>query len=130
MPPVWHDEAGRPGLAGRRSVLFYAKRFAFWVGRRCRVATIKDVAEETHLDWRTIKSLEMQYMRAQLRRAGTPAPRAIGIDEISVRKGRTYRSGVSDLDRIRPIWFGGTDRSEASMDEFFAWFRPKKCRRI
>src|SRR6202023_2811182 len=47
---------------------FYTKQFAFWVGRRCRVATIKDVAEETHLDWRTIKSLEMQYMRAQLRR--------------------------------------------------------------
>jgi transposase len=52
---------------------FYTKRFAFWVGRRCRVATIKDVAEETHLDWRTIKSLEMQYMRAQLRRVRPPA---------------------------------------------------------
>jgi len=109
---------------------FYTKRFAFWVGRRCRVATIKDVAEETHLDWRTIKSLEMQYMRAQLRRVGTPAPRAIGIDEISIRKGHTYRIVVSDLDRMRPIWFGGTDRSEASMDEFFAWLGPKKCRRI
>jgi transposase len=31
---------------------------------------------------------------------------------------------------MRPIWFGGTDRSEASMDEFFAWLGPKKCRRI
>jgi hypothetical protein len=51
------------------------------------VATIKDVAEETHLDWRTIKSLEMQYMRAQPRRVGTPAPRAIGIDEISTARG-------------------------------------------
>jgi transposase len=109
---------------------FYTKRFAFWVGRRCRVATIKDVAEETHLDWRTIKSLEMQYMRAQLRRVRPPAPRAIGIDEISIRKGHTYRIVVSDLDRMRPIWFGGTDRSEASMDEFFAWLGPKKCRRI
>ena len=66
VPPVWHGEAGRPGLAGRPS--------AFWVGRRCRVATIKDVAEETHLDWRTIKSLEMQYMRVQLRRVGTRPP--------------------------------------------------------
>ena len=109
---------------------FYTKRFAFWVGRRCRVATIKDAAEETRLDWRTIKSLEMQYMRAQLRRVGTPAPRAIGIDEISIRKGHTYRIVVSDLDRMRPIWFGGTDRSEASMDEFFAWLGPKQCRRI
>jgi len=26
---------------------FYSKRFAFFVGRRCRVMTIKDVAQET-----------------------------------------------------------------------------------
>ena len=34
---------------------FYSKRFAFFVGRRCRVATIKDIAKETHLDWWTVK---------------------------------------------------------------------------
>jgi transposase len=39
----------------------------------------------------------MQYMRAQLKRAGTPGPHAIGIDEISVRKGHSYRIVVSDL---------------------------------
>ena len=27
---------------------FYTERFAFYVGRRCRVSTIKDVAEELH----------------------------------------------------------------------------------
>jgi transposase len=109
---------------------FYTKRFAFFVGRRCRVATVKDVAKELHLDWDSVKTLEKQYMREQLRRAGTPAPRAIGIDEISIRKGHTYRIVVSDLDRRRPIWFGGKDRSEASMDEFFAWLGPRKCRRV
>ena len=118
------------GLSWLANNPFYTKRFAFFVGRRCRVSTIKDVAKETHLDWRTIKSLEMQYMREQLRRVGTPAPRAIGIDEISIRKGHTYRIVVSDLDRMRPIWFGGEDRSEASMDEFFTWLGPKKCKRV
>jgi hypothetical protein len=39
----------------------------------------------------------MQYMQAQIDQAGTPAPLAIGIDEISVRKGHTYRIVVSDL---------------------------------
>jgi transposase len=92
----------------------FTKRFAFYVGRRCRQASIRDVAEELKLDWDTVKTLEMQYMRAQLKRAGTPGPRAIGIDEISVRKGHSYRIVVSDLVRKRPIWFGGTDRSEAS----------------
>lgn len=103
---------------------FYSKRFAFFVGRRCRVATIKDVAKETHLDWWTVKKLEMQYMREQLRRAGNPAPKVIGIDEISIRKGHTYRIVVSDLLRWRPIWFGGKDRSEESMDGFFNWLGP------
>ena len=36
----------------------YTKRFAFYVGRRCRSSTIKDVAQELHLDWHTVKELE------------------------------------------------------------------------
>jgi transposase len=109
---------------------FYTKRFAFYVGRRCRSSAIRDVARELRLDWKTVKSLEMEYMREQLRRAGTPAPTIIGIDEISIRKGHIYRIVVSDLVRGRPIWFGGVDRSEASMDLFFAWLGPRKCRKI
>jgi transposase len=41
---------------------FYSKRFAFFVGRRCRVMTIKNVAQEAHLDWKTVKELDKQYM--------------------------------------------------------------------
>ena len=109
---------------------FYTKRFAFFVGRRCRAMTIQDVAKETRLDWHTIKELECQYMREQLRKTGTPAPQVIGIDEISIRKGHTYRIVVSDLIRRRAIWFGGKDRSETSMDEFYAWLGPKKAKKI
>jgi transposase len=69
-------------------------------------------------------------MREQLRRAGCPAPRIIGIDEIAVGRGHRYRIVVRDLERGRPIWFGGKDRSEASLDEFYAWLGPKKCRKI
>ena len=109
---------------------FYTKRFAYYVGRRCRQATIKDVAEEFRLHWETIKTLEMQYMRAQLAKAGTPGPKAIGIDEISIRKGHTYRIVVSDLLRRRPIWFGGVDRSEKSMALFYDWLGEKKTKGI
>jgi len=108
----------------------YTKRFAFFVGRRCRQTTIQEVAEELFLDWHAVKELDKQYMRAQLERAGSPAPRVIGIDEIAIAKGHQYRIVVSDLERGRPIWFGGKDRSEASLDEFFTWLGPKKCRRI
>ena len=108
----------------------YTKRFAFFVGRHCRATTVKEVAEELFLDWHTVKELDKQYMREQLRRAGTPTPRVIGIDEIAIAKGHQYRIVVSDLERGRPIWFGGQDRSEASMDEFFTWLGPEKCRGI
>jgi len=129
-------DCGRCGTVKRERLTwlaenpFYTKRFAFLVGRRCRGATIKDVAQELHLHWGSVKELEKQYMREQLRRVGTPSPRVIGIDEISIRKGQTYRIVVSDLLRRRPIWFGGTDRSEASLAGFFNELGMKKCRGI
>jgi transposase len=109
---------------------FYTKRFGYFVGRRCRESTIQDVAREVHLEWRTVKDLEKEYMREQLRRAGQARPSVIGIDEISIRKGHTYRIVVSDLVRRRPIWFGGTDRSEKSMDLFFDSLGPRRSGRI
>jgi transposase len=58
------------------------------------------------------------------------APRTIGIDEIALRKGHTYRIVVSDLERGRPIWYGGEDRSEESMDMFYQWLGSKKTKKI
>jgi transposase len=63
----------------------------------------KDIAEELLLDWHTVRDLERRYVPEQLRRAGAPRPKVVGIDEISIRK--------------RYIWLGGKDRSEASMGE-------------
>ena len=109
---------------------FYTKRFAFYVGRRCRGSTIQDIAKELHLNWKTVKALEKQYMREQLGRVGNPGPKVIGIDEFSLRKGHTYRLVVSDLERKRPIWFGGEDRSEESLDRFYQWLGSKKSQKI
>src|SRR5204862_1593521 len=44
--------------------------------------------------------------------------------------GHDYRIVVSDLIRRRPIWFGGEDRSEASMSSFYVWLGEKKSSRI
>ncbi len=37
---------------------------------------------------------------------------------------------VSDLIRGRPIWFGGIDRSEGSMRQFYDWLGEKKAKGI
>src|SRR5215469_3377126 len=141
--------AGVPGVRGTRRVLcrscgkvkrerlefladnpFYTKRFAYYVGRRCRTATVQDIAKELKLDWHTVKELDKQYMKAQLAKAGKPRPKVIGVDEIAIRKGHTYRIVVSDLEKTRPIWFGVQDRSEESLTQFFAELGKSKSARI
>ena len=100
------------------------------VGKLCRDMTNKAVAEMERLHHSTVKDLDKLYMQSQVERAGLPAPRAIGVDEISIRKGHNYRVIVSDLIRGRPIWVGGEGRTEADMDLFFAELGDKKSARI
>lgn len=47
-------------LAGLTNSPFLTKRFAYYVGHRCRLSAIRDVAKELKLSWRTVKVLEMQ----------------------------------------------------------------------
>lgn len=108
----------------------YTKRFAYYVGKRCQASTIKDVAEELDLDWKTVKNLEKEYLKEKLKRAGEINPEVIGIDEISIRKGHEYRIVVSDLKAKQPIWFGGIDRSEASMNMFYSMLNSLQKKEI
>ena len=108
----------------------YTQRFAMHVGALCHEMTNKAVAELERLHDSTVKDLDKIYMQMQVKKAGLPAPRAIGVDEIAIRKGHDYRIVVSDLDRERPIWVGGRGRTEADMDAFFTALGPKKCASI
>ena len=108
----------------------FTQRYAMHVGALCREMTNKAVAELEHLHESTVKDLDKVYMQKQVERAGTPAPRAIGVDEIAIRKGHNYRVVVSDLERGRPIWVGGQGRTEADLDRFFVALGAKKAARI
>ncbi len=91
---------------------------------------IKDLARLMRLSWDAVKDIDKIYMQEQLRRAGPPTPRVIGIDEISIKKRHVYRIVVSDLDQKRAIWFGGNGRSEADMDQFYAFLGEKSAKKI
>ena len=108
----------------------YTQRFAMHVGKLCRDMPNKRVAEMERLHHSTVKELDKLYMQKQVELAGQPAPRAIGIDELSIRKGHNYRVIVSDLERGRPIWVGGQGRKEADIDLFFQALGEKKSARI
>lgn len=85
----------------------YTARMAEQVGKLCRDMTNKAVADILHLHEHTVKELDKRYLKKWLDKTAKPAPRVIGIDELSIRKGHTYRIVVSDLERGRPIWIGG-----------------------
>src|SRR5271156_720042 len=127
LSPLWQGEAGTARLPGGQSALYQAlcvlcgPALSGGDDQRCGGGIGAGLA---------VKALDMQYMEVQLKRVGAPGPQVIGVDEISIRKGHTYRIVVSDLVRGRPIWFGGEDRSEASMSQFYAWLGQKKSSRI
>ena len=108
----------------------YTKRFAFFVGRRCRETPSRKWPRNSSSIGTPSRSWTSSTCASNSAGPATPAPRVIGIDEIAIAKGHQYRIVVSDLERGRPIWFGGKDRSEASLDEFFAWLGPEKCGKI
>ena len=108
----------------------YTKRFAQHVGTLCRDMSNKAVAQLLHLHEHTVKNLDIRYMQAWLAKTPSPAPQVIGVDELSIKKGHTYRIVVSDLERGRPIWVGGTGRTEVDLDRFFLDLGPKKTARI
>ena len=108
----------------------YTKRFALYVGKQCRSASVKEVADDLGLDGHAVKEMDKLYMREQLALAGPLRPEVIGIDELSIRRGHVYRIVVSDLERGLPIWFGGVDRSEASLEMFYDFLGPVLAGRI
>jgi transposase len=86
----------------------------------CRQMPLSEVAKLNSLSWDQVRRMEMTYME-RLLKAHPPAEhiRAIGIDEVSVKRGHTYQIVVADLDQQRPIWMGGDGRTETDMDCFF-----------
>ena len=98
----------------------FTKRFEEKVGRMARQMPLTEVAKLNQISWDQAWRMELEYMR-ELVKKHPPALkiRVIGVDEISVRKGHTYRVVVADLDEKRPIWIGGTGRTKEDMDLFF-----------
>lgn len=105
----------------------YTARYALHVGALSRTMTIKDVARAERLHHSTVKDLDKLYMAEQVRRHPMPPTSAIGVDEIAIRKGHDYRVVVSDLIQQRPIWFGGTGRKQADLEQFFAAYGARRC---
>jgi len=116
----WLAESGR-----------FTKRFEHDIGRQCRESSISHIAQRHRLGWEQVRRMEIGYMRDIIKKHPVSKRlRAIGIDEVSIRKGHTYAIVVADLDQKRPIWLGADGRSEEDMDVFFKDIGPRRSQNI
>ena len=109
----------------------FTKRFEEKVGRMARQMPLTEVAELNQISWDQAWRMELEYMRELIKRH-PPAfkIRVIGVDEISIRKGHTYRVVVADLDAQRPIWIGGTGRAKEDLDQFFVEIGTERSKEV
>lgn len=109
----------------------FTQRFEDRIGQLCREMTVKKVAELNNLSWDQVWRMEKCYMRRLLeQQPPSERLRAIGVDEISIRKGHSYAIVVADLDQRRPIWLGGQGRREQDMQLFFDSMGTERCTTI
>jgi transposase len=109
----------------------FTQRFEDLIGKQCREMTVKRVAELNRLSWDQVRRMDMAHMR-RLVESHPPAQHleAIGIDEVSIRKGHSYAIVVADLVEQRPIWMGGQGRTEQDLQQFFDAMGPQRCATI
>jgi len=96
-----------------------------------RQMPLTEVAELNQISWDQAWRMELAYLREIIKNRPPAAKiRVIGVDEISIRKGHTYRVVVADLDEQRPIWIGGTGRTQEDLDMFFAEIGVERSKTI
>ena len=109
----------------------FTQRYEDRIGQLCREMTVTRVAELNNLSWDQVWRMEKSYMRRLLERHPPSGQlRAIGVDEISLRKGHSYAIVVADLDQKRPIWLGGQGRTEEDLQLFFDQMGLERCQSI
>ena len=119
---MWQREKRAPGSGGQRATsAAHVGRAAGRHRSRCR----RDLSS---LD--TVKTLEQAIHAGPARacRHARPASDRHRRDRDPQRPQLPHRGQRPRSQR--PIWFGGTDRSEASMAAFYDWLGRKKSRKI
>jgi transposase len=78
----------------------------------------KGTAREYGLNWKSVATIVKRAVQYGLQHRKRPPVHAIGIDEVSRRKGQVYLTVVYDLERRVLLWVGD-DRTEEAVRPFF-----------
>lgn len=79
--------------------------------------------------WRTVGAIIERVVARQREPIDWSKVKAIGIDELSFRKGQRYLTLVSDLESGRVLW-SKEGRNAATLEAFFDEIGPEACVRI
>lgn len=84
------------------------KRMETYVVNLCEKMSLKDVAEVTGLNWKTVRNIDRDYVKSLLPDISKLNIRRIAIDEIAVMKGHKYLTIIRDYDTgvVIKICFG------------------------
>ncbi len=88
------------------------------VAMLARELSWQGTAREYGLDWKSVATIVKRAVQYGLRHRVRSPVHAIGIDEVSRRKGQVYLTVVYDLERRVLLWVG-EDRTEEAVKKFF-----------
>lgn len=112
------------GYRGMEKLDFVAKydrvttRLAARVAVDCEEASLKEVARRYKLNWKTIKEIDREHIKALLPEIETLNIRRLAIDEIAIMKGHKYVTVIRDYDSgvAVKIFFGrGFDETSKAL---------------
>jgi len=100
------------------------------VARLARELSWQGTAREYGLNWKSVATIVKRAVAYGLRHRARPPIHAIGIDEVSRRKGQVYLTVVYDLERRVLLWVG-EDRTEEAVKKFFTEeLGRRRCRTL
>jgi len=90
----------------------------------------KGTAREYGLNWKSVATIVKRAVQYGLKHRKRPPVHAIGIDEVSRRKGQVYLTVVYDLERRVLLWVGDNRTEEAVRPFFTKEMGPRRCRTL
>jgi transposase len=115
-----------PGILLNRR---FTEALADDIGRYADKTSVLEASRQYKVDYKTAAAFEKAYLSRKQKYAPEMNPTRIGVDEVHLGS-MGYRIIVSDLDQRRPIWIGGHDRKQTSLEEFFSFLGKEKCAHI
>jgi transposase len=100
------------------------------VARLARELSWQGTARQYGLNWKSVATIVKRAVQYGLRHRKRPPVHAIGIDEVSRRKGQVYLTVVYDLERRVLLWVGDERTEEAVRAFFTEEMGPRRCRTL